>query len=168
MSYGRSESLSIAKELNVATLLSEVITRQDSQLDSAIRSGEIIAKFVRKGKSVLQNEKDISESIAQTSGNTFTNRIYLKHINRLVRQEGRRFPSERLTKKMRLKVMQAFNYAVHGHFSIWERIIQSEIISVIGSTRILKNTAIIPESLMDRVNRFMKGEHKEEDDFEDF
>jgi hypothetical protein len=159
----KSENLEITKELNVAALLQQVIVRQDEQLEAVVDSASALSELLFKGYYILRNAEIVSEAIANTAGNARTNRIFLKAINKLLRQEGRRYPYYPLTRKLRLQVLQAFNIAVSGHFVMWERIIQNEIIKVIGSKTLIDDQSVMSKGFMDRLKYLFGGKQQPEE-----
>lgn len=144
--------INIYSDKNKSKELSQMIAA-NLILESYKRLDRQLAKVTPLGKDFdidsNTGQAERGKAISLTAGNIKLNQQLIKYINLLISEVTKKFPYQPLINKRKRQVLQALNYAIGGHFSKWEEIIQNMMVKAIGTNAIFESGQILPQALLD-------------------
>lgn len=137
-------------------------------LESYKRLDKQLAKVVPLGKDFDidsdTGQAERGKAISLTAGNSKLNQQLIKYINLLIKEVTKKYPYKPLIDKRKRQVLQALNYAIGGHFSTWEKLIQEMMVKAIGTNALFESGQILPQALLEIQENIKEIEDKSGED----
>lgn len=137
-----AEKMKELSQMIAANLILESFTRLDKQLSKVVPLGD------RFDTDTTSGQTDRGKAISLTAGNMELNQQLIKYINMLIKEVTKKYPYMPMIDKRKRQVLQALNYAIGGHFSKWENLIQEMMVKAIGSNALFDSGQAVPRALL--------------------